>query len=618
MAEKKFDAQVNYGWGLSLNMTGKAPAVAKRIFDTYADALAYANDVNDSAIEGLVLSVVADTDITKNGLYFVKQVATPAVEEQQDEEGNVIVEGVDAKQAILVKISTNADSQATADEVQELLNSEISARTESDKVLSGAISANTVAIEAVAEDLEELASANTEAHTALSEAISANTVAIEELASANTEAHTALSGAISANTAAIEVINNTISGIQDNFQALVDENNAVHAALSGEIDSNKTVLETLKIKDVKSDEKILAVDDNGMLSSTFTVDYVSSAHTIYFKGANNSDLGSVDTTDFVKDGMLQDVTIDKTGGKTELVFTWNVADETQSGVTKTTRLTVNDFLDGTELSNLQAAFDTHVASANTMHLSANDRANFDALIQNYSKSQLDEKFATINNALTANTESHATLSQEIASANTRIEAVAEDLSELASANTEAHTALSEAISANTVAIEAVAEDLSELASANTEAHTALSEAISANTVAIEELASANTEAHTALSEAISANTVAIEELVSANTEAHTALSGAISANTVAIEELVSANTEAHTALSGAIDTNAEAIEMLDAKVKENEEVVAAALVDLKATKVSSIVAEEGSNLVVNEVKDDNGISYTIGFQWLTF
>ena len=38
MAEKKFDAQVNYGWGLSLNMTGKAPAVAKRIFNTLADA----------------------------------------------------------------------------------------------------------------------------------------------------------------------------------------------------------------------------------------------------------------------------------------------------------------------------------------------------------------------------------------------------------------------------------------------------------------------------------------------------------------------------------------------------------------------------------------------------
>lgn len=76
MAEKLFDAQVNYGWGLSLNMTGKAPAVAKRIFDTYADALAYVNDVNDSAIEGLVLSVVADTDASKNGLYFVSKIAT--------------------------------------------------------------------------------------------------------------------------------------------------------------------------------------------------------------------------------------------------------------------------------------------------------------------------------------------------------------------------------------------------------------------------------------------------------------------------------------------------------------------------------------------------------------
>ena len=196
MAEKKFDAQVNYGWGLSLNMTGKAPAVAKRIFNTYADALAYANDVNDSAIEGLVLSVVADTDITKNGLYFVKQVATLAVEEQQDEEGNVIVEGVDAKQAILVKISTNADSQATADEVQELLNAEISARTEADKVLSGAISANTEAIEAIASDLETLESENAAAHTALSGAIDTVASDLETLESENAAAHTALSGAI--------------------------------------------------------------------------------------------------------------------------------------------------------------------------------------------------------------------------------------------------------------------------------------------------------------------------------------------------------------------------------------------------------------------------------------
>lgn len=75
MSEKKFDTQVNYGWGLTLNMTGKAPAVSKRIFSTYKDALDYINDYNDSAIEGLTISVVDDTD-ELNGSYFVEKVGT--------------------------------------------------------------------------------------------------------------------------------------------------------------------------------------------------------------------------------------------------------------------------------------------------------------------------------------------------------------------------------------------------------------------------------------------------------------------------------------------------------------------------------------------------------------
>ena len=76
MAEYTFPAQVNYGCGLSLNMTGKAPAVAKRIFETYEDALAYVNDANDSAIEGLTLSVINDSEDTKNGIYFVSKVGS--------------------------------------------------------------------------------------------------------------------------------------------------------------------------------------------------------------------------------------------------------------------------------------------------------------------------------------------------------------------------------------------------------------------------------------------------------------------------------------------------------------------------------------------------------------
>lgn len=72
--EKIFSAQNNYGWGLTLNMTGKAPLIAKRIFSTYADAEGYALDENETAIPGLMLTVIADSDPLKNGLYFVKAV----------------------------------------------------------------------------------------------------------------------------------------------------------------------------------------------------------------------------------------------------------------------------------------------------------------------------------------------------------------------------------------------------------------------------------------------------------------------------------------------------------------------------------------------------------------
>ena len=81
MAEKIFDAQTNYGWGLTFNLTGKAPAISKRIFDKLEDAQAYADDFNDSAIEGLLLSVVADPNPKNNGAYFVETIKTSSESE---------------------------------------------------------------------------------------------------------------------------------------------------------------------------------------------------------------------------------------------------------------------------------------------------------------------------------------------------------------------------------------------------------------------------------------------------------------------------------------------------------------------------------------------------------
>ena len=117
MSEKFFEKQINMGWGFSFNMIGKSPAVAKRIWDTYDDALEYANNVSDSAIEGLLLSVVSDEDDTKNGVYFVKQIATPEI--PGDEEKGI--ETIPAKEAILVKVGSDSGNSGSEDCVKSLV-----------------------------------------------------------------------------------------------------------------------------------------------------------------------------------------------------------------------------------------------------------------------------------------------------------------------------------------------------------------------------------------------------------------------------------------------------------------------------------------------------------------
>ena len=72
MASKTFEGQNNYGWGLTFQMTGKIPFIDKEIFSTLDDAEEFANDIYDSAIEGMLLRVVSDGD--KNGVYFVKKI----------------------------------------------------------------------------------------------------------------------------------------------------------------------------------------------------------------------------------------------------------------------------------------------------------------------------------------------------------------------------------------------------------------------------------------------------------------------------------------------------------------------------------------------------------------
>lgn len=81
MAEQYFaPEQSNIGWGLTLKMAGKHPAVAERIWRTYSDALEYANDFKGTATDGIGLSILQDTVVGdktyKAGIYYLKKAAT--------------------------------------------------------------------------------------------------------------------------------------------------------------------------------------------------------------------------------------------------------------------------------------------------------------------------------------------------------------------------------------------------------------------------------------------------------------------------------------------------------------------------------------------------------------
>lgn len=52
--------QVNIPWGETFSMAKKAPAVANRIFTTLTDAQAYVDNINDSATEGIRITVLKD------------------------------------------------------------------------------------------------------------------------------------------------------------------------------------------------------------------------------------------------------------------------------------------------------------------------------------------------------------------------------------------------------------------------------------------------------------------------------------------------------------------------------------------------------------------------------
>ena len=90
--------QKDFGWVQTFNLGGKYPAVSKRVWETYDNMVAFANDYSaeGTCISGLILTVRSDSDDSKNGVYFVKSVGS-----------------ADAS-AVLVKVGSDSEADLAA------------------------------------------------------------------------------------------------------------------------------------------------------------------------------------------------------------------------------------------------------------------------------------------------------------------------------------------------------------------------------------------------------------------------------------------------------------------------------------------------------------------------
>ena len=157
-------------------------------------------------------------------------------------------------------------------------------------------------------------------------------------------AETALQNAITAEvtraTGAEEALSDRISAIESgSTQALEEEiarAEAAEAALDAKIDAEKTraLSAETDLLDVIEDEIT-----NRKANAVASVEYELSGttHVINFYNANNAVIDTIDATDFIKDGMIDSVSLETTGGTTYLVIVWN----TDAGK-ETTRIDIGD------------------------------------------------------------------------------------------------------------------------------------------------------------------------------------------------------------------------------------------------------------------------------------
>jgi hypothetical protein len=84
MSEILYDKVPTYGWTRSFDLTAKGHPIAKRVWKKKADLEAYLEDTRLSAVSGIIVVVLDDTE-ENNGAWLVQRVPKdPAFPEYTD------------------------------------------------------------------------------------------------------------------------------------------------------------------------------------------------------------------------------------------------------------------------------------------------------------------------------------------------------------------------------------------------------------------------------------------------------------------------------------------------------------------------------------------------------
>lgn len=151
-------------------------------------------------------------------------------------------------------------------------------------------------------EISKLKEADTNTASQISEIVTLNTQQTTQINDLNTKIGT------------LETTANNNTTQITNLATTVGEHTTAISALQSSVDG-------LAVKSVSADEKVLAADASGVLSTTLSLNYDSANKKIQLLGIDSAVVADLDATDFVKDGMISSVAYNS--DTKVITITWN-------------------------------------------------------------------------------------------------------------------------------------------------------------------------------------------------------------------------------------------------------------------------------------------------------